>query len=96
MAAARKLAAATGELVVGTGTSQEDLARACQVTAESVKVLLANCKGGASAAPDRLVKEKLIAAAKSAAESALLLLEACKAGSKAKTLQAQAQVREHS
>lgn len=90
--AARKLAGATGELVVGVGTSQDDLVLACQATAQSVKLLLANSKGGATTSPDRLVKEKLLEAAQAAAESSVLLLESCKAGSKSKTLQAQAQV----
>jgi len=90
--AARKLASATGELVVGVGTSQDDLALACQATAQSVKLLLGNSKGGATTSPDRLVRERLLEAAQAAAESSVLLLESCKTGSKSKTLQAQAQV----
>src|SRR5262249_1765221 len=89
---ARAVAAATGELVVGVGTSQEDLVNATKQAATGVKHLMENCKGGAQTTQEKDVRKKVDDAAVNAAQSVLKLLAACKSGSKSQSLQSQAQV----
>eukprot|EP01090_Pellita_catalonica_P014025 TRINITY_DN3475_c0_g2_i1.p1 TRINITY_DN3475_c0_g2~~TRINITY_DN3475_c0_g2_i1.p1 ORF type:complete len:1086 (+),score=325.41 TRINITY_DN3475_c0_g2_i1:91-3348(+) len=89
---ARAVAAATGELVVGCGTSQEELVAATKQAAKSMRVLMQNAKGGGKTTDDKNVQQRLDTAAVTAANSVTKLLEQCKEGSKSQNLQAQARV----
>ncbi len=62
--AARALAAATGELVVASSTTQDELVRACSSASESLRSLLRSSKGASSLADKPQVQIQLAQATK--------------------------------
>lgn len=90
--AARKVAAATGELVVGCNAGQEEIVKACSASSAALRRLFEAAKGASATTQRSDVRASLAVAARGIAESMQALIDACKGGSKHKTLQAQAKV----
>lgn len=92
VAAARLVAAASGELVVGCNAGQEEVVKACGLTNNAIRRLFEATKGGSAITDRSDVRAQLGNTSRAAAEALMRLVEACKVGSKNKTLSAQAKV----
>jgi len=90
--AARMLASATGELVVGCNAGQEEMVKACSATSVAVRRLFEAAKGSSSTTDRADVRKQLTSATRAMACNLQGLVDACKIGSKQKNLQAQAKV----